>query len=88
MPRQMIRWRLKEVMARHNIKAIDLAREMGVDTNTVSNLRVAETMPRINGERLNELCYHLNRLRGIPDELISPATLIEYEPEPELYETT
>jgi len=84
MQNNMIRWRLKEVMARHNIKAIDLAKAMEVDTNTISNLRVAKTMPKINGDRLNELCYHLNLLRGIPEELITPAVLIEYEPEKNL----
>lgn len=67
-------------MARHNIKAVDLAKAMKVDTNTVSNLRTAVKMPRINGDRLDSLCDHLNDLSNLKDEVITPFTLIEYTP--------
>jgi DNA-binding Xre family transcriptional regulator len=49
-------------MARYNVKAIDLAKEMGVSNNAVSNLRKADTMPRIDGETLNKICFALQKL--------------------------
>ncbi|MDV2994978.1 MAG: hypothetical protein N4J56_004632 [Chroococcidiopsis sp. SAG 2025] len=72
----MIRWRLKEVMARHDISVKDLAAALDVNPTAVSNLRKTE-MPRINGAQLNALCLNLQRLSKLP-EAITPADLIEY----------
>ncbi len=74
----LIKWRLREVMARYQIKAIDLAQEMGVSANSVSNLRKGNTMPRLDGDSLNRLCNALNRLAIDLDEEITPVTLIDY----------
>ncbi len=78
MAQTLIRWRLNEVMARHRIKGGDLAEFMGVSDNAISNLRKARTMPRIDGERLNQLCNGLNELAKAPDRIITPTDLIEY----------
>ena len=59
---KMIRWRLKEVMARYDIKGIDLAKEMGVRDASISNLRNSKTMPRLDGERIDQLCKALSKL--------------------------
>jgi putative transcriptional regulator len=65
-------------MARYNIKAIDLAQEMGISANAVSNLRKGNTMPRLDGDSLNKLCNALNKLALDLDEEITPVTLIDY----------
>ncbi|MBD6620527.1 helix-turn-helix transcriptional regulator [Komarekiella sp. 'clone 1'] len=65
-------------MARHNIKARDLADEMSVSANSVSNLRNSRTMPRLDGEILNNLCEALNRLAQDLEGEISPSDLISY----------
>jgi DNA-binding Xre family transcriptional regulator len=78
MSQTLIRWRLREVMARYDIKAIDLAKEMKLSANAVSNLRRSNTMPRLDGDSLNRLCNALNELAiGLDDE-ITPITLISY----------
>ncbi|MGK7948263.1 MAG: helix-turn-helix domain-containing protein [Xenococcaceae cyanobacterium] len=59
---KMIRWRLKEVMARHDIKGKELAEELGVNESAVSNWRTSKTIPRIGGERIEEICGALSKL--------------------------
>lgn len=67
-------------MARYDIKGVDLAKELDVSTNTVSSLRKAKTMPRLDGDQLNLLLDALNRLAKDKDkdEAISHVTLIDY----------
>lgn len=74
----LIKWRLREVMARYQIKAIDLAQEIGVSANAVSNLRKGNSMPRLDGDSLNRLCNALNKLAIDLDDEITPVTLIQY----------
>nr|WP_277932990.1 helix-turn-helix transcriptional regulator [Nostoc sp. FACHB-892] len=74
----MIKWKLKEVMARYDIKAGDLANELNLSANSVSNLRKAKTMPRLDGHSLNNLCNALNRLAHDLDRQITPFDLIDY----------
>lgn len=85
MPQTLIRWRLREVMARYNIKSVDLAKQLNISANAVSSLRKAKTMPRLDGNALNNLCNALNRLAHDLDEEITPVTLLTYvrDPEPE-----
>ncbi len=61
---EMIRWRLKEIMARYDITGTKLAKELGVRESAVSNWRTAKTIPRIGGERLDEICNALSKLAG------------------------
>ncbi|HEY9768581.1 MAG TPA: helix-turn-helix transcriptional regulator [Coleofasciculaceae cyanobacterium] len=59
---KVIRWRLKEIMARYDITGIALAKELGVREASISNLRKSSTMPRIDGNRVDELCKALTKL--------------------------
>jgi DNA-binding Xre family transcriptional regulator len=78
MSQTLIKWRLREVMARYRIKAKDLAKELKLSANAISNLRQSETMPRLDGDSLNRLCNALNTLAKGLDREITPATLIDY----------
>lgn len=73
----MIRWRLNEVMARHRVLAKDLADFIGVSRNAMSDLKKSENMPRVNGERLEQLCAGITKLSRI-GEKVTPYDLIEY----------
>ncbi|MDV2997679.1 MAG: hypothetical protein N4J56_007384 [Chroococcidiopsis sp. SAG 2025] len=77
---KLIKWKLKEVMARYDIKGVDLAVELDISTNAVSGLRRAKTMPRLDGVQLDLLLNALNKLaKDKPvDEVITHNTLIEY----------
>lgn len=77
MENTLIRWKLREVMDRHGIQAKDLADELGVSRNAVSNLRGVD-MPRIDGARLNDLLLALNKMRRADSKLITPVDLIEF----------
>lgn len=77
----LIKWRLNEVMARHDIRSKDLAEEMEVSPSAISNLR-KRNMPRLSEETLNKLCQALNKLSQ-EGTLITPGDLIEYTPDPE-----
>ncbi|WP_416666205.1 helix-turn-helix domain-containing protein [Egbenema bharatensis] len=68
----MIRWRLREVMARQRMKNIRLAELMGLHPNAISYLKNQDKMPRINGDTLDSLCKYLE---------CTPSDLIEYTPD-------
>jgi putative transcriptional regulator len=76
----LIRWKLSEVMARHRVKAKDLAKQIGLSANALSSLRNAEKMPRIDGDRLETLCVGITKLSKL-GERVTPHNLIEYIPE-------
>jgi DNA-binding Xre family transcriptional regulator len=59
---EMIKWKLAELMARHRIKAKDLAIQLEINPTAVSNLKSARTMPRFDGDRLSQLLTALNQL--------------------------
>ncbi|MGL5807519.1 MAG: helix-turn-helix domain-containing protein [Xenococcaceae cyanobacterium] len=61
----MLRWRLKEVMARHNIKGYLLAKEMEIRAESVSYLRSAKKMPKLDSDRIEKLCRALGKLAGV-----------------------
>lgn len=54
------RWRLSELMARHKVSGEELAEYLKISANAVSALRRAETMPKINGHRLDEIAFPTN----------------------------
>jgi putative transcriptional regulator len=80
MHQTLIRWKLSEVMARHRVSAKDLADFLHVSDNAVSNLRKAEVMPRIDGNRLEQICVGITKLSKI-SEKVTPYDLLEYIPE-------
>ncbi|MEM9273805.1 MAG: helix-turn-helix transcriptional regulator [Cyanobacteria bacterium P01_F01_bin.143] len=60
----MLRWRLKEIMARYDISNIDLAKELDMRPASISHLRNSKTIPSIGGDRLTKLCSALSKLAG------------------------
>lgn len=74
-PKTKIIWKMAEVMARYKIGGKNLAKYLGVRGNAVSNLKNAETMPRLDGDKLNSLCNGLSKLSGVE---ISPNDLLEF----------
>jgi putative transcriptional regulator len=68
----MLRWKLREVMARQNMTNRKLAEVVGIHETNISNMKRRDTMPRIDGETLEALCKALG---------CTPFDLLEYEPE-------
>ena len=68
----VIRWRLPELMARKRITNEELAAKLGINRVSVSRLKNTDTMPRINGDTLNQICLALE---------VTPADLLEFIPE-------
>ena len=60
----MIRWKLKEIMARYDITNIDLAKELDMRPASISYWRNSKTIPGIGGEKLVDLCAALSKLAG------------------------
>ena len=78
----MLRWRLREVMARAKITNRELAAVLQVHETSVSRMKTSDTMPRIDGDTLDNLCNSLIKLyqeKGI-NELVLPADLFEFIP--------
>lgn len=61
----MLRWRLKEVMARHSIKGYLLAKELSMRAESVSYLRNAKKMPKLDSDRIEKLCRALSKLAEV-----------------------
>lgn len=79
----MLRWKLREVMARAKITNRELATALNVHETSVSRMKTADTMPRIDGDTLDNLCNCLIKLykeKGI-NEIVMPADLFEFIPE-------
>lgn len=77
----MIQWRLRQVMDDEGIQGKELAQELAVSANAVSNLRKPE-MPRLNGDGLNGLLVALNKLRAPDRGLIDVGDLIRFSLSP------
>lgn len=71
----LITWKLRQTMDRHGITTSALAKMMGISGNSISNMRKSE-MPRINGERLNQLIMCINLLRKPGTRLVKLDDLI------------
>lgn len=70
----MIRWRLREVMARQKVTNRALADALGMHEGSISRLKAWDEMPKIDGKTLSKLCEELD---------CSLFELIEYVPDPE-----
>jgi len=80
--KQMLRWKLREVMARAKITNRELATALNVHETSVSRMKTADTMPRIDGNTLDNLCNCLIKLykeKGI-NEIVMPTDLFEFIP--------
>lgn len=71
----LITWKLRQTMDRHGITTSALAKMMGISGNSISNMRKSE-MPRISGERLNQLIMCINILRKPGTRLVRLDDLI------------
>lgn len=81
--KRMLRWKLREVMARGKLTNRELAQTMGVHETSISRLKTADTMPRIDGDTLNHLCNSLTKLfraKG-QEAVITPMELFDYIPD-------
>lgn len=81
--KRMLRWKLREVMARGKITNRELAQILDVHETSVSRLKTADTMPRIDGDTLNNLCNALTKLYRDKkiEAIVMPADLFEYVPD-------
>jgi putative transcriptional regulator len=70
--KKLIRWRLREIMARHRVSIRKLAELTGMHRNSIGKLRNHDILPEIGGETMEKLCRALN---------CTPYDLIEYIPE-------
>ena len=55
-----IKWRLRQMMAERRITNRALAERMGKHPNSITYLRRTDTMPRLDGELLENLCAALD----------------------------
>lgn len=70
----MIRWKLREVMARKKMTNRALADAMGMHEGSISRLKAVDEMPRMDGKTLSKFCEELN---------CSLFELVEYVPDVE-----
>lgn len=56
----MIRWKLREVMARKKVTNRALAKAMDMHQGSISRLKSADEMPRVDGKTLDRLCEALD----------------------------
>ncbi|MBE9182400.1 helix-turn-helix domain-containing protein [Oculatella sp. LEGE 06141] len=83
MAQTVIRWNLNELMAKHRIKGKDLAEFLKVRPATITGLRNSVVMPRIDGDRLEEVLAALNAL-ALPEtktQEIGLTDLLEWQRE-------
>ncbi|MGH2414324.1 MAG: helix-turn-helix domain-containing protein [Microcystaceae cyanobacterium] len=52
----MIKWKLREVMARKKITNRALADAMGMHEGSISRIKALDEMPRIDGKTLSKFC--------------------------------
>lgn len=60
--KSVVRWKLREVMARRRITNKALAIELDVHPTSISRLRTQDVLPEIGGEVLGRLIDGINKL--------------------------
>ncbi|OWY63383.1 hypothetical protein B7486_53425 [cyanobacterium TDX16] len=81
--KSMLRWRLREIMARGRITNRELAQHLHRHETSISRMKNSDTMPRMDGEELNSLCSALTQIlreRGL-DVVITHVDLMEHFPD-------
>lgn len=76
----MIRWRLRVLMAEKKITNRELSELSGVHATSISKLKNVDEIEQISGRVLNNLCNGLSRAyrkRG-DNRIITPADLFDY----------
>ncbi len=74
--RDMVKWKIIEIMNSHGISPSALASELAMSRNAVSVYR--RSHPRISGKALNNLLNALNKLRRNGSPALMIQDLIEY----------
>jgi putative transcriptional regulator len=70
------RWKLAELMARHKITNKELAVYLDMRPNSITDLKKADSMPRINGEQLDRIAAAITALSKI-NEFVKGVDLLE-----------
>ena len=56
---ELVKWKLRAIMADRQITNSDLAHKVGLHVNTISKWKNMNEMPKISGPELDELCTAL-----------------------------
>jgi putative transcriptional regulator len=56
---ELVKWKLRAIMADRQITNAELAHKVGLHVNTISKWKNVNEMPRISGSELDELCAAL-----------------------------
>ena len=75
----IIRWKLREVMARRRISNKALAEAMGLHYTSIGRAKSQDIMPELGGETLAKYIDVINRLSADQYGICSLEELIEYE---------
>lgn len=79
----MLRWRLREIMARGRITNRELAQRLHRHETSISRMKNSDTMPKMDGDELNSLCNVLTEIlkeRG-QDVVITHVDLMQHSPD-------
>jgi DNA-binding Xre family transcriptional regulator len=74
------RWKLAELMARHKVTNKEMAEYLGMRPNSITDLKKADSMPRINGEQLDRIAAALSALSKINEPVKGLDLLEDREP--------
>lgn len=80
----MLRWRLREIMARGRITNRELAQRFHRHETSISRMKNSDTMPKMDGDELNSLCNVLTQIlreRGQQDIVITHVDLMQHSPD-------
>ena len=69
----VIKWKLREVMAKEKCKNKDLATALGMHPTSISRMKNLDRMPQLSHDRLNAICRKLGcqvaeLLEFVPDD--------------------
>lgn len=82
--RSVVRWKLREVMARRRITNKALADELKTHPTSISRIKTQDILPEIGGEALGRLIDGINKLsvKGYGDCTLEELTeLVSQEPD-------
>lgn len=70
------RWKMAEIMTRHRVTNKELAEHLDMRPNSISDLKNSLTLPRIGGEKLDEIAAAITALSKI-GEVVRGVDLLE-----------
>ncbi len=73
------RWRMSELMSRHRVTNKELAEHLDMRPTSIGDLRRSETLPRIGGEKLDELAAAITSLSKIGEPVRGIDLLEDYQ---------